>query len=279
MDIKLINKIVQIIKLSLDNNVDLDTLLNNIFSLLAEEYGLNINLRIEETCEECETRRGCVDKEKTIILYRKGIDNSILEESEEFSFLTDKDVEIFKIIYYIKTLIHELQHVKLKQDKKNNSQDIAVLIMKLCDNKTKSVSAVGYMGKFYELNPEERLVELYAFKSIVAILEKMGDEYKNLFKILKSKYLLEKIYNYYKYGLKGPTTQYLDFFSNFADPARKNELKTFKKKIKDKNLSVDERVYYGFEISEEEYVRIAKEYLSLQTELKSISNNKKSQNL
>ena len=116
MDIKLINKIVQIIKLSLDNNVDLDTLLNNIFSLLAEEYGLNINLRIEETCEECETRRGCVDKEKTIILYRKGIDNSILEESAEFSFLTDKDVE-----NNTKLLFHTKSEVKYKVDEFGHS--------------------------------------------------------------------------------------------------------------------------------------------------------------
>lgn len=266
MDKEIINKITQIINFGIENNTDLDTILNNVFNILISVEGLSLGLRIEDVCEELETRRGCLEDGKTIILYRKGIDESVQEELTKYPFLSTKETEMFKIIYYTKSLIHELQHAKLKRAKEENSNDIGVSILKLCDKNPKVFNSIVYK-LYYDAHPEERIVELYAFKSVTDISNNMGDEYQNLSKIIKKEYLLEKFYNYYKYGLDGPTSKYLKLFIDAKDFEEFTEL------LKEKNLSTEERMYYGFKISEQEYTTVVKEYIELDSELKLLTEN------
>ena len=271
MNKELTNNLAQIINYGVYNNVDLDTILNNIFNSLTSFEGISSNLKIEDVCDELETRKGSANKNNDVTLYRKGINDSIEEELSNAQFLSEQEVNMFKVTYYVKTLIHELQHVKLSQAKENGIDTIETSILKLIDTNPKSVNSLAYQ-LCYDSNPEERMVELYAFKSITDVLEPFKEEYQNLFKLINKEYLLEKFYNYYEYGLNGPTTQYLSFFID------NKKLKEFNKTLKEKNLSAEERVYYGLKISKSEYTSLVEEYSLLDDELKSLSENANKKN-
>lgn len=267
MDEKLINLLIQAIK----SNTDFETLLKEVFSILTVNFNLsdiNPNLKVLDVCKECETRKGCVESSKTAIIYRFGIDSCIKEELENAKYLSPQEINMTSIIYYIKTITHEMQHIKQNKilEKSINNDDIEYLVLKLCESDSSFMSTFAY-NKFYELHPKERLAEVYAYRLVVSVLEGLGKEYENLLKLVKSECLYEEFYNYYQFGIFGPTNCYLKFF------AQKEEYEKFKQILGTKNISFNERIFYGLEISESEYVSKVKEYIELSDDLKSLSKN------
>ena len=124
---------------------------------------------------------------------------------------------------------------------------------------------VGYMLA-YEFNPTEIMAEITAYRKIVEMLRNLNLETTNLFSFIKLLAVRNDIEVYHQCGGRGPTLQYLEYFAN------ETEVKKLRQVLEQNNLSLNERVLYGLEISRKEYEEMVGDYAMLYNQLYSSVN-------
>lgn len=246
------------------NFSNIDSLLYEVINYIVKELHLEnyINtVTILDFYDDNHSSKGKIDKNNNLFIYREGIKSDISKTLQKETYLSDFEKLICKIILYIKTILHELEHVKqnklLIEDKQNNS--IETLILRAAkakeENGFANMSNIGYK-MYYDLHPSERLAEITAYRSIVKILEAFGNNIENLTTFFKKRAIYEELVYYVRYP--DPTIKYLSFFGN------QDTLETLKQRISTGDISLSDRLLYGLEISEEEYNTVLGEYERLE---------------
>ncbi len=251
-----------------NENNNLEALLQKIYKIAKQELGIKDytkQLKILKERKDNEKTRGCLDKDGNVIIYKKGIKLDIDEILEELPYLNEDEKNMLIVVEYIKTLLHELEHVRQNKLKKENNNDIETTILKLSNTNKNDLSKIAYKC-LYETHPQERLAEYQAKKTVIKILEDLG--YDNIALKLKSEYIYEKFIHYYNYGLIGPTNNHFKLF------LKEKEKEQFNKSKKESNLNLEDRLKYGLEITEEEYVSTVMEYKEVTDELKERKNKR-----
>lgn len=183
-------------------------------------------------------------------------------------------------------LLHELEHVgqhkKCLENKGNNLETdllsmcfkannyLELIQKKLQNNEFKSDEYISIIQQLqfyqmyseivnkgcYELLPSERQAEINSFKYLIGLLKNIHNEQNNKkIEMIETNYLIRKIMGYKEDENKiiAPTYELYRIILNFMNQSE-SENKYFK--IFDsleKNMSLDQRLYYGLNISSDEY--------------------------
>ena len=110
----LINKIKDFFK---ENDYSiLDVFLYEIGLDFIEQMGLEKYVSRVEILEEYNKNpltKGIYDKGK-VTIFKSGIENSINVSLKNVLFLSETELYIYRTFFYLKTLLHELEHVRQK---------------------------------------------------------------------------------------------------------------------------------------------------------------------
>lgn len=244
--------------LSNKDNINFEEFLNRLIIDIVNEMKLNdyINeIKILEVYEENPSSKGAYDQNKNLSIFKRGIEDVVDETFNETTYLNQYEKEICRLLLYIKTILHELEHVKQTMlvdiDKEENDFETSLT---LATQDGGNNNSFGY-ACLYDIYPTERLAELNAYRRISFIVESLKEKYdiEKLFYYIKSKALLEEFYDYYQCGLEGPTKYYYDFVD-------KDAYLRLKERAGKKELSLYDKTLYGFEITEEEYKSLVMDY-------------------
>lgn len=203
--------------------------------------------------------------------------------------LPDKDVELFDYnTTILHILLHELEHVdqhKKCLERKNNTLETDLLSTcfkannyletiqkRLCDNEIKQdeyfsiIQQMQYYKMYseivnkgcYELLPSERQAEINSFRYMIDLLKNIkNDQNKDKIEKIKLNYIIRKMMGYKKEdnSILAPTYELYRIILDFMNQP---ELLTKYYEIFDsssKNMSLEQRLYYGLIISSDEYDR------------------------
>lgn len=275
MDRELIVKISNTILSHLENykDINLVLLVKNISNIIIDKFNLKDyvkDIEILEVYDKNNHTRGLQDKENNIYIFKEPIEKNLEKVLSEVPILSTYEINLYRYLLYIKTVIHELEHTKQKKILKDNCENDSLesLIIKLCN--TNNINKNVYYYCLYETHPTERLAEIKALRTITKITEyiEVKSNTELLSYCIQKQSLLEEFYNYYNYGLieseYGPTEIFFKHIDN-------NALSILKNKINKKNLNLEERLLFGLKISEKEYEDTVLKYRDYDEKIKELS--------
>lgn len=249
---------------SVDFYVFLKSVCDDIIKDLNLEGYVN-DIKILDSYDKNPSTKGMIDEYGNVFVYKNGIEKAIADQMQNVNGISELEVELFKILTYTKTIIHELQHAKQKkllaEDSENKS--LETLITRI--NEDIPVNSLF----FYEFSPIERMAEITAYRSIVNILDVLESNYKieMLSCFVKKQEIFAEFCDYHKLGPKGITMLYFEIMS----PEKISLLET-----RMENLKADERVLYGLNITRQEYEAMVNRYGYFYDQLKTLlEKNKK----
>lgn len=108
----------------------------------------------------------------------------------------------------------------------------------------------------YELLPSERQAEINSFKYLIELLKNSYDEkYKDKFEMIKVNYLIRNLMGYKSdnKNIIAPTYELYRIILDFMNQSDNQEKYFEKFKSFSKNMTLDQRLYYGLNISLDEY--------------------------
>lgn len=274
MEDKLIKIVSEYILYYMENSdqISFDEFIINLTNTIIETLNLQDyakGIKIKDSYEENPSTRGLVDGESNVCIFRQAIEQSLNNMIEDVPGLSECEIDLLRCLMYIKSIIHEFEHIIQKklliEDKENSSFE--TLIIRLSDEKRDG--AMYYC--LYEIYPTERLAELKAFRRITKIVKyletKMDIELLSCY--IQELAFFGELCDYRNYGAAGGPTEY---FFDFLNSDALSVLREEKSKLQ---LSLDERILYGVEISSQEYSEKVTEYNVLRERLKTLSSNKK----
>lgn len=255
-----IKKILDIIlnELNLENKITYSLSTDEIFDI---SNIWNINVLAE------------FDMDSIIYIYYLELLKSINKKKYRTKFdknynLTDNDMSFKKNILILETIFHEIEHVKQLEIVKDIYSDTIEAIIyryeydffysELEEEYESNISY--YLNVFkqniielttYNISFMERMANINSFKEMYNLLYKLGNNYSNLYNIEKD-ILDDYIIKYYSTDLNGPTTKFINkigYMEEFYECNYPN--------IIDK-MSLEERLKYGFKITNEEYKKKVK---------------------
>lgn len=236
---------------------------------------LNLNdyvksIKVEKFYDKNHASKGMCDENGNLYIFIEGIEKSLGEILPDISSLSEYEIVLGKILLYIKTVFHELEHVNQKKmlAEDHDANSLETLIVKLCD----SARDGFFYNCFYEIYPTERLADLKALRRMTKVIEYIKS-YKDVDIDLLCCYLekyvsLEEFHAYYEYGYQGPTESYFEFCDA-------NALSILAAAKQEKELELEERVLYGLEISRKEYEKMVMRYKDMDNKIETFSENKK----
>jgi len=240
------------------DNINFDLFLHNIISYMINEMNLQnyvSNVVILDSYDENPSSKGCYDTDNRVCIFKRGVENITNQLLEEAPYLSDLEITICKLILYIKTAIHEIQHAKQKKmlDEDTENHFFETMITRLSE-RGKSINSFGYFCS-YNIYPTERLADITANRNIEKVLDALSKIYdiEKLACLIKRTTTKEEFYQYYEYGLSGPTIHYFSVFN-------KDSYSDLEKKIESSNITMEDRVLYGFEITRKEYEELVTKY-------------------
>lgn len=189
--------------------------------------------------------------------------NSFLKSDESFDNNSPNDLNYYmeRNLLILQIIIHELEHsiqqMKFKSGKNdietrllNLEFDYIVNMMKGREDSLKNYKNYKKKLKIYNilypLRFTERMAQINAYSKIIETITPIKNEIPELFSLEEKIKEASKFANYVspdKYGLPGPTI----IFFNYLEKSDKLDL------IDHSNLSYEERLKYGFNLTSEEY--------------------------
>lgn len=274
MNQTLIINICNIILSSIEKteDFDLELMIKNIMDMVTEEQGLQRyigDVKFLEKNAEKPLSKGMTEENGDIILFRKGVDEAFEEVLQIIPNFSDIEVVLCKVLLYVKTLLHELEHINqnrlLTEDSENVSFETIITRLCLKEKINSDVGLATYMC-LYASYPTERLAELHALRSTVQLVEHLETQLNIplLACYMKKHVVFEEFYNYYHYGLSGSTEK----FFGFLNPESLGVLKAEQSK---KTFSLEDRLLYGLAITYEEYEQTVMEYAKLDEEIRQLT--------
>ena len=250
---------------------NMEEFVKEIGETLINEFYLNQyvkSIELLNSSASSKTAKGSYNEDdKVIKIYKAGMDNSLNNTNKKVPNLTDYERDMYRAILYVKTLIHELQHAlqTKKVDGNAKSNPIEKLILDLVQ-KDKGFT------KFclYDCHPTETMAEITAFRTTKKIVDKLEEkaDIPLLACYIKRAAALEEFYSYHEYDLPGPTECFFEFYD-------KEALATLKKELKKTEINLEDRVYYGIGITEEEYQEMVYKYGEYDEQFKKLQQNTK----
>ena len=280
MDQSLINELALIIQEFVNKNGSTDDFINYFTNYLLDRQNIRkladkkINIFIEEERVGKPQTKAIVDhKTKDIHFYRKKLQSFYEDLANGVEGLFDEEEKRkLKYLALAKVIIHEVEHIKQYiKIKENNRDDLESLILMISnsENREDLLSLIGY-NYAKVLNPEERYADYVGFSSVVNICNALGEEYHR-------PALLFEAYNVHGY-LSGYFAEYDDSMKEVEDKgptycyfvmyAYQNDLEELDKLLQKKELSFDERLYLGLELSDDEIESIMSHGSNVADELK-----------
>lgn len=179
--------------------------------------------------------------------------------------LNSKETAFKKNMFILQTLFHELEHAKQAQivdDMQDNSLEKKLYqfeINYVCVQD--DVLSKGMLRYFitlfkhefiynmnYNISFMERMANIKSYEEICNLLLKLGNDFNKLYDIqkeVKDRFIVKD----YKDGLIGPTTRFISNLG-YTKYFTKNDLLEALSE-----LSLDDRIRYGFRITEDEYTK------------------------
>ena len=177
--------------------------------------------------------------------------------------LSDIEITGQKNVFMINTLFHEVEHVKQLEmvkgihnttvERKLYQYEINFMrphddifdtgIIKYC---IKLIKCELIYNMNYCLSFMERMANIGALEQIKGLLIKLGSEFNDLYSV-QGDVLDQYIIANYKYDLFGPTTKFISNLGFTKDFTKKDLVKI------EETMNFDNRLRYGFMITEEEY--------------------------
>lgn len=275
MDEELITNISDSIFNYIENSEDinLDDFIKNMSNNIIDKLDLRQyvgDIKILEVYDKNISSRGLLDNENNVCVFKQGIESDLNERLEQVPGLSEHEIKLYRCLLYTKTVLHELEHAKQKKLLAEDIENTMVetLITRLCDSKRRNDN-VGYYC-LYDAYPTERLAEVQALRTITKVTERLENksDIELVAACIKKQAVFEEFYNYYNYGLSGPTEQYFSLLDSSSFSILKNE----KEK---REFSLEDRTLYGVEISRKEYEGMVMKYAAFDEKIKELSTVKK----
>lgn len=266
-------------------------LMYNLFRYFIEEKGLENYVQhvIFTTIDQSKTNH---KSNNTIMTYNSlkntiKVDNNKLYDYVDLAnksplrgYLNDDEFNLYIITFFLSAILHELEHANQLKMSNENKYNFENHLFKLCLNNTNEYKkfnnknyAVLHLLEYrntvnslidynkvlcdYDNNsPMERFANIHASNDIIKML-KLDDEHtKKLQKIWLKRNLNYSIngFNFMEY-IPAPTLRYLKDLTclGLIEP---REYEYFKKLVDDNNLSLESRLKYGLDITQEEHQKI-----------------------
>ena len=246
-------------------------LINDIISVLdLQDYVRCVNFL--EVYDKNPSSRGVVDKEGNVCIFREGIKKNLEEVLEDIPNLSDLEVNMCICLLYVKTILHELEHIKQQKllivDKENKS--IETLITRLCESQKEKNDFI--YRACYDYYPTERLAELNALRTMTKVIDHLKEKFdiEMLACYLKKEAIREEFHEYIGTEFDGPTK---DFFKNWFEEG----YIILEKEIDIKKIKLEDRLLYGLNISQEECIDMLKRFGELEERLGELSSEGKKQ--
>jgi len=201
------------------NTDNLDVFIKNMVNNIVQKLSLQDyigHVHILEVYDKEPATKGMLDNEGNICVFREGIEKKLSAVLEELPGLSEYEINLCRCLLYVKTIIHELEHVNQKklltEDSENST--LETLIIRLCDAERSKDGFFYYC--LYASYPTERLAELKAFRIITKVIESLEAKFdiEMLSFYMKKQAILEEFHNYWEYGLTGPTEHYFSVWNN-----------------------------------------------------------------
>lgn len=232
-------KLAKLIYSYLRNNKDVGTqFIKEAFIIICDCLNLEANLLVRN---DCLLQNDCLalysDSDNTIKMYTSKINDSIIDELEVLE-LSDRP-PLYNYIYYIKVLLHEVEHLKQYEVIQHNNTAEGLIIKKVIEVDDKFSYYKNYFEylynyitydrkyfKLYRYSPMERLAETKAIKVATDISYLLEDKYTSL---IMSCYYYASLISAYKFkhlrdGKKEPTKYYFHSLKTELDWNKLNAL-------------------------------------------------------
>ncbi len=254
----------------LNNNVDDSVFVQQITKMMVDMHQLNkfvLDVQLADVYLDSRSTRGMLDQHGCLQIFRQGIEATLSDELTKVPNLSEWEIKLFKYLIYTKTIIHELEHVKQKKilNEDLHNQEIETIIYRMCDEANDSV----LYNSFHDVYPTERMADLVAYrllKNIVECLE-MKMDIKMLACFIKRRAIFEEFISYYNsHSMEGATKTFCKLFGD-------KYLPDLERALSNTNLSLEDRIFYGLEITWDEYKQVVMQYGELDEELKSLNAN------
>ena len=175
--------------------------------------------------------------------------NMMFKDYQEGKEVSKQEEMLFKNIFLLQILLHEIEHINQKQIKskgKGIEHDLIVLGLKNTNNQT---------FESYRCDPTERLAEIKSWDVICSFLESFKNAYPSLYNyaLEKKKYSITSSYmDESGYIEEGPTYR----FAKLVSPPRKLIIpKTIRSihELEKEFTGTEVRLIYGLPVSKEEF--------------------------
>ena len=216
-------KLANLIYSYLKNNIEIDTeFIKEAFVTICDYLDLEAKLLVnDENSIKNDYLASYSDSDKTIKMYISKINNSIIDEIEllELSF----NPPLFKYLYFIKVLLHEIEHLKQYEVIQHQNTAEGLIIKKVLEVDDRFSKYENYFqflfnymtyerksSKLYRYSPMERLAETKAIMIASDISYLLDDK---LISLIMSCYYYSSLisaykFKWYKDGKKEPTKYY-----------------------------------------------------------------------
>ena len=271
-----------IIKESIDSGEDTDSFIRGVADFLIDSQGLREQVGqviIENERAPGSKVKGTMGKDgHNLFFYRKGLEHAYENYAEGIPDLFDEDEKkVIKYLSYAKVIIHELEHLKQAVDVKDeNKTDLKSLVLKLCDRENGISAQIGYKV-MRKLHPTERFADIVAYDSIISICDALGDKYDRVSALFELFNLTGYIDGYLTSFEEGYDSKNGPTYFCMKEFTKKEQFEEFERLLMSSDLSFDERVFLGVNLSQEEIDSIAKHHTELVTTLKSTGSRPASQ--
>ena len=211
---------------------------------------------------------GEFDMDSTIYIYYWQMlkcirNNRHLTKFDHYYELSNKDMMFKKNILILEAIIHEIEHVKQLQSMKDvyDHSFITNLYRYEYNYLSPDYNFLGtsFVGccidifkreliyhRNYSISFLERMAKINSLEEIYRLLFQLGKDYSNLYNIQRyviNDYMIRE----YSEGLDGPTTRLISNIGITRDFSIQDYYSIIT------NMSLDDRIRYGFKITEEEY--------------------------
>ncbi len=191
-----------------------------------------------------------LSEDKTIRVYDSVID--LIRNKKIISLFKTEEIILFYNLLIVQILLHELEHAN-QWKIMDNEDTIEAFILKI----SYSVSEKQAFN-IYEIMPNERLAEIKSFNEINKLIKPIENEKREIANFMFISWLEKKLrgYHYTDKSVTVPIVNFLvqtgneELIENF-DWFDINYLKSLKLSLS--MYSLDERMNYGFPITDDEY--------------------------
>lgn len=189
--------------------------------------------------------------------------NKHLTKFDHYYELSNKDMMFKKNMLILEAILHEIEHVKQLQSIRDVYDHSFITNLYRYEYNYLSPNydslEIGFIGycvdifkreltyhRYYNLSFLERMAKINSLEQIYRLLFQLGKDYSSLYNI--QRYLInDYMIKEYSDSLDGPTTRLISNIGIIREFSKQDYPSIIS------NMSLEERIRYGFKITEEEY--------------------------